>query len=737
MLQPFSEYLKKNSLSSKPLSIEMLRSYALVWFAEILNFTWIMRKKFFSLLMIPLFRGGPENVEKTILYNSFQDHINKLTAEKFIDTLDNLFIQEKNILEKNAISYLSKNPFNLPENFYPFPSLERNNGVQMICRLRLADDTVINLPNSLFARSSIGVKAEEKKTIRDLVRANINSCEWLKTALVSMQLPNHLHNNINLNEPHAEDVWFTTHSQTLIDQLTSRNITNETVSDFFNLSYLIGARIEFVISSSPCDTCKVYFQALRKDLNTRGIQLPIVIFANRHTNTDEKDCGIFIVNRSGEYQALPSQWNGELIRERTLTQHVSAPVNLSDTYRTVLILQIFGDALLPRLAQMKPVLISAFLSGLLESSSTNHLMVDWVRYYFNQALSILSFDLSPTTTKRNLLKPDNYKIVDYNFLTSSTSIPGIFEYAKELVKLAVAHPDHAIGFFLLICRHWNNMNCGLLTDGRAKKVSDLSLSPELTRIAKSVRDATTWDLKSAPKDVLYLSEFSEEKHVSVSSNTVMDLSRLLNSTWEFIHFLSIDPKYQRNILNALFTHPMQSPLGEENTCWTDKGITTLIEFTIKAIKILAFKNDRWNMQVIERIFNAFRNKYFDEELDEIIINFCKNNDGKHLPLLPRTYSVEQVISSKQVWTISVKHSNTAEEKDTSATYKVKLQDKSKEGTTIFATDIANQFSRKNIQTLLSEFSLFRKLHDDYITEHRHDDPKIQREHDKRFGLIII
>ena len=38
--------------------------------------------------------------------------------------------------------------------------------------------------------------------------------------------------------------------------------------------------------------------------------------------------------------------------------------------------------------------------------------------------------------------------------------------------------------------------------------------------------------------------------------------------------------------------------------------------------------------------------------------------------------------------------------------------------------------------LMQNNTLFRKLEDKHLEEHRHDDPRLQREYDKRFGLVL-
>lgn len=42
-----------------------------------------------------------------------------------------------------------------------------------------------------------------------------------------------------------------------------------------------------------------------------------------------------------------------------------------------------------------------------------------------------------------------------------------------------------------------------------------------------------------------------------------------------------------------------------------------------------------------------------------------------------------------------------------------------------------------MRSLMStKLGFFRKIGDEYLMEHRHDDPKLQHEYDKCFGLIL-
>lgn len=46
------------------------------------------------------------------------------------------------------------------------------------------------------------------------------------------------------------------------------------------------------------------------------------------------------------------------------------------------------------------------------------------------------------------------------------------------------------------------------------------------------------------------------------------------------------------------------------------------------------------------------------------------------------------------------------------------------------------FPECKITESLSKLTLFKKLEDEFLSEHRHDDPKLQHEYDKRFGLVL-
>ena len=56
---------------------------------------------------------------------------------------------------------------------------------------------------------------------------------------------------------------------------------------------------------------------------------------------------------------------------------------------------------------------------------------------------------------------------------------------------------------------------------------------------------------------------------------------------------------------------------------------------------------------------------------------------------------------------------------------------------LIKTRVSSSASRNGIRRLLStNLGFFRKLENEFLEEHRHDDPSIQREYDKRFGLVL-
>ncbi len=53
------------------------------------------------------------------------------------------------------------------------------------------------------------------------------------------------------------------------------------------------------------------------------------------------------------------------------------------------------------------------------------------------------------------------------------------------------------------------------------------------------------------------------------------------------------------------------------------------------------------------------------------------------------------------------------------------------------TKLSSSESPHALSSLLStDLGFFRKVENEFLEEHRHDDPRLQREYDKRFGLVL-
>lgn len=643
MIKTFTEHLKYEKLNPVNLNISTLKYNALIWFKNWMLALEKMRTKIFSEITIPVITGrAGSDVENWKLYVDFKKKIERLKAEDFIEQLDAYFIRLNNMLQKKAEHYLCSHPISGNEVSYPYPQREHGLGVKVFCRVRIGNTI------EMFRTEEQSDTGSHTTAGKDYISSNSKRTkEWLQPTTNTMNFQGNYAEIFDLSSPHAETLWMIKNGHDLVTFLKEKEWKNKFFSDHFPLSYLVGNRVEFVIKSSPCDCCKNYFIFLRKLFDENGINLPIIIFSNRHTNTGLPDCAIFTVNSRHEYVLLPAQWDGDLRERNTsaVTTFTFDSNNLNADYQAVLILSVFGDALLPRLANLSPSIIFTFINSLLDHSSTSFLMVDWTRNYVRKVLTLLPFDCVNTVAQKTTTNSELYKTIDYRFLLEYDNTPGLLEYTKNLAALTSRHPDNAIVFFLCLCKQWDNMIIDFLTDGEKKNINELTISSELSQHVGTVRNATSWDIDSAPNIAKRTHTLFGEPSVSIWNDQLNPLWQLTSNTGNYLHFISVPSEFQRNILNALFTHPDSSPLNsfsnKKNIDFNDADLTIFIEVTLQAIKKMAFLQRKWNTAIIERIFTAFDNKIFDPELLAIIESDIKTRKTKQLSTLVRVFSIEQ------------------------------------------------------------------------------------------------
>ena len=643
MIKTFSEHLKHEKLNPVNLNIGTLKYNALIWFKNWMLALEKMRTKIFPAITIPVITGrAGSDVENWQLYVDFKKNIERVNAEGFIEQLDAYFIRLNNMLQKKAEQYLCSHPISSNEVSYPYPQRAHGLGVKIFCRVR-AENTI-----NAFGTEEQSDTGSNTTAGRDYIASNTKKTkEWLQPTSHAMNFHKNYTEIFDLSSPHAETLWMIKNGHDLVAFLKEKEWKNKFFSDHFPLSYLVGNRVEFVIKSAPCDCCKNYFIFLRKLFDENDINLPIIIFSNRHTNAGLPDCAIFTVNSRHEYVLLPAQWDGDLRERNTavVTTFTFDPNNLNADYQAVLILSVFGDALLPRLANLSPSIIFTFINSLLDHSSTSFLMVDWTRNYVGKILTLLPFDCANTMAHKTTANSELYKTIDYRFLLEYDNTPGLLEYTKNLAALTSRNPDNAIVFFLCLCKQWDNIIIDFLTNGEKKNINELTISSELSQHVETVRNATSWDIDSAPNIAKKTHTFFGQPSVSIWNDQLNPLWQLTSHTSSYLHFISVLPEFQRNILNALFTHPASSPLNslsnKKNIDFNDADLTIFIEVTLQAIKKMAFLQGKWNTAIVERIFNAFDNKIFDSKLLAIIEPDLKTRKTKQLSTLVRTFSIEQ------------------------------------------------------------------------------------------------
>jgi hypothetical protein len=668
MIISFSEYLKENNFNNYDIS--SLKNYAQCWFRDLMA-TITSFQNFFPKIFLPVFRRANLKVHDpailkeldTLLDFTSQKQLSGTDLKKrLIQVSDDYFFRLTKMLTHKSTQFLRNNPIRFAHDFYPFTG--NVSGVKMVCRIRLADGSLLK-SIQFEAKSMHGTFGEEAKSIRARVVSSQGVCEWLNKALNNLKI-NIAHSDlIDLGQPHAEDDWFPQFGQQLINKILENKeiLLNTFASRHFPISFLIGPRIEFVMSTSPCETCQAYFRALGQALKDRGINIPIVIFSHAPYNTKEPDFAIFIVNQACRYQMLPFQWsNSKVLLKNALALSEKSvgirlhtdpeSINLNQDYRAILILNIFGDALLPSLTRSDVSTILLFIESLIDMHSTNYVMLDWVKYYAHQLLVALPYDFTNTSASV-LALPATYKTVDFKFLASYNLSASMRKYAQSIAKVA-ATKNNALLFFILLKANWPSLLYRSLKRSDAPAMESLKPSPELVACAQEVSSSIFWDLSSAPNEAIYRSTYPDMPDM-VCNQEALDFYRHTNSLFSFIHFIEIAAEFQRNILNSMLTHPDTSPLGTENEDYDDENISLLIYQVRAGIYELAFKQDRWDMRILERIFNAFREQRFDPELVEVIKRM-KAARAKLVTPVNRIFSREQVVADRQIYYLFVKPS---------------------------------------------------------------------------------
>lgn len=627
---PFSEYLAKKYPRPDQFTLLELQSKANLWFSHILRFL-VRLANHYPTKFWKQFGIEKNSDEKYFANSTWQSTMEKYYLEvynvdsysnandDFINAMDNFFLFAVSRINSNFSERFYNRPFYKNASFYPFGNVE--SGVIMVCRVRAHDDSIVY--QSEPVRSYIGASKDEQTNIkRRMAQARkAGGLPFLDKELAKLTGKKFL-DLADTSEPHAEDDFFISTAQELISKLISlkeKGVIDTFASDIVPASLLIGSRVEFIMSTTPCGDCRHYFRALRNILKKNGVDVPILFFTKSHYNEGEPDFSIQSVSFDAIFQFTNFSWCSDSAQ---IVKRVTPSVNLlSNDYKAILTLNIFGEALLPRLVA-KPIIIDTFFRAFLEGSTsfrdriTSPYLLDWLKFYYVQVVSSLPYDVRKTTVGQ-LMSADAYSGDNMSFIRQTYfSVFNLNEFAS-IVKFANTG-ENALMFFVRLALQWNDTIYKILkSEGTASL--ELSSFVKIDPLFEKIYCSLFWFLETAPASYQenYKQYDGELKRI-VTNPPVENFEWIVRSYDNALHYAVIAPEQRINVLNGILTHPSTSPLGELNYQLTDEQMSVKIHQVHRAILSLCFdeREEKWNMKKLEDIFMSFHNGELPDELNE-------------------------------------------------------------------------------------------------------------------------
>lgn len=321
----FTAYLKKNHIQAQQLCDPQTRNHHInIWLKQLRDAV-EQGSTYYPTPYANLGRSFLEFINK----HHLQQPWNEENVQRKLFDID----QKTHFFYKKLINYAielsKKSPINSVLHPYPYPS--RYSGVSMSAYV--VQETNHHGPeihgnkywdaDDFLQHKAMGSDIPE---IKEKIRTNVNG------AGVSRPLSARIVQN--LSHFHAEEHWFATELTNLIEYLKTHRaswVMSKPEDDEIWIQQLKAlTRIEFVISSSPCEHCQLLFKDLRRVLNELNLMIPIIIFSNSPTNTAEEDSQIALVKFNGEYfntGLIPNTPHAKAKRERNKT------FNLINTFR--------------------------------------------------------------------------------------------------------------------------------------------------------------------------------------------------------------------------------------------------------------------------------------------------------------------------------------------------------------------------------------------------------------------
>lgn len=596
---------------------------------------------------------------------------------EFINEMDTYFVRICGLKHSKACKYFEENPLPLKITF-PFNQVVSNEGVKVLCRIvhgkgeaRWFGDVVqggvdVKQPHfqALNSKNITIVEDSQENTgaLFDPAFALLGMDKMFRGILDEQwkkQKSKNKKKTQKIFKPHGETVWMCQYAQELIDHLKALtpHLKNEQGTPHLPLSHLVGPKVEFYLSTEPCSGCQRYFRALRQLFVQHGIDLPIVLYVNRPYDERGDFCKIYHVNDKFCYDLLPVRWDGEKYKSETFTE-VDVCDPFSPSNYAALVLTIFSDAILPMLLAGGGSNTFSFFKRVADCiHNANYFVTDWLRFFQLKSLAISEFNFNSTSIDKFLTHADSYRMHSFHYLKRCIQFASEKnqKFVKALVSLAAKRRHNAIGFFIELCGgHPGSIVLPAWSRNLVGNERGIAVDANVLRLARYVKKIITWNELTVPKEAVSNTPIPEDlvgrMPVYYENKSLRLLSYEVSLLTEYVHFADMkkfDRKYQRNLLNAMLTHPATSPLGIGNVLYDDAAMTQLIESTIDAIHKLAYVDGHWNMQKLHEIYGLFRESKFDpnlkSELDRLQLQ--RKKKPKTLAIQVRQFSQENNLFS--------------------------------------------------------------------------------------------
>ena len=277
----FSSYLKKNGIDNNKLSNINTKKFHLYAWASELGMALNEANEYYP--------KAYDNLKSSIarmIHGFMQDDWGQAIDDE-IKKVDDLALYFYGSVVDYAIAKSYKSPIN---SVLPYPYNKHHAGVSISAYV-VDDSDKPSISGGFVWESSGYVALKDKIDSTEMHSIKRNIIHALSTSKLSNASKTLILERVRGNKFHAEDYWFAIELPKLLNylerQFKKSELLAKTNDELWLQQLKTTPRIEFVMTSSPCDRCQTLFKDMRHIFNELKLGVPILIFANSLTNNDE------------------------------------------------------------------------------------------------------------------------------------------------------------------------------------------------------------------------------------------------------------------------------------------------------------------------------------------------------------------------------------------------------------------------------------------------------------------